>query len=177
MIVRELRRDDVVGVQALRLHRYREIETDPAYGMGTLASPPTPEQFAVWFHALYRSVGGGTGVCAIAEEDGRIVGMARIGLESEALETRHVGVLSIEVLPDFRGRGIGTALLGRALEDCRGRFEIVKLEVLPENAAGQRLYRKLGFVEHGRLPRGFQRGGAYHDFVLMHRVVSPPESG
>lgn len=172
MDIRELARHDLEGLYALRTNRYDEIEKDPAYGMGTLPSRPTLDDFAGWFANLHKSVRDGTGVCSVADENGRIVGMARIGREREALETKHVGILSIEVLPGFRGRGIGSALLEHALGHCPGRFEIVKLETLPENVAGQRLYQKFGFEVHGRLPRAFYRAGAYHDFILMHRVIS-----
>lgn len=174
MEIRTLASRDLDGVYALRMHRYVEIETEPAYGMSTVSAPPTRGEFAEWFGTLHNSVLDETAVCSVAEEDDGIVGMARIGPESEALETRHVGILSIEVLPAFRGRGIGSALLEQALEGCRGRFELVKLEVLPGNAAGLRLYRKFGFEEYGRLPRGFSRAGAYHDFILMYRVIAPP---
>ncbi len=174
MEVRDLASRDFEGLYALRMRRYQEIQSDPAYGMSTRASPPTPAQFTTWFADLQRMVLDGSGVCSVAEEDGRIVGMARIGSEGEALETKHVGVLSIEVLPEFRGQRVGTALLERALDECRGRFELVKLETLPENVAGRRLYEKFGFEVHGRLPRAFCRSGSYHDFLLMHRVISPP---
>ncbi len=173
MEVRDLASDDVEGVYALRMHRYKEVESDPAYGMSTVSPPPTKGEFAPWFASLRKSVLDGTGVCSVAEEDGTIVGMARITTEGDALETKHVGILSIEVLPPFRARGVGTALLHHALDRCRGRFQIVRLEVLPENAAGLRLYRKFGFEEYGRLPRGFHRSGEFHDFILMHRAISP----
>lgn len=174
MEIRELVWSDFEGLFALRANRYKEIERDPAYGMGTASSRPTRADFAVWFGNLHKSLLDETGVCSVAAENGKIVGMARIGRDGEALETKHVGILSIEVLPGFRGRGIGSALLEHALGNCRGRFEIVKLETLPENVAGQRLYRKFGFEVHGRLPRAFYRAGSYHDFILMHRVIPLP---
>ncbi len=141
--------------------------------MSTRDPPPGRAQFAEWFADLLEAVRDGTGIASVAVEDGRIAGLAYIRREDESLETRHVGVLSIEVLPELRGRGIGSALLEHALGRCPGRFELVKLEVLPGNEAGQRLYRKFGFQEHGRLPRGFYRAGTYHDFILMHRTIPP----
>jgi len=52
--------------------------------------------------------------------------------------------LSIAVLPECRGRGIGSALLARLLEDARSRFAAVCLSVSPENPA-RRLYERMGF--------------------------------
>ncbi len=174
MEIREPSWSDFEGLYALRTNRYEESRRDPAYGMGTRASPPARAAFATWFGELQRSLLEGAAVCSVAMENETLVGMAWIRRKDEALETRHVGDLSIEVLPGCRGRGIGSALLAHALDRCPDRFELVTLEVLPENAAGRRLYEKFGFVVHGRVPNAFYRAGAYHDFILMHRAVSSP---
>ena len=128
METREPAWSDFEGVYALRTHRYEEIETDPAYGMGTVDRPPTRGDFAVWFGHLQQSLLDGTGVCVVAEESGRIVGFAWIRRKDEARETRHLGDLTIEVLPGFRGRGIGSALLEHALRRCPGRLIVQRTE-------------------------------------------------
>ncbi|MEM8556649.1 MAG: GNAT family N-acetyltransferase [Bacteroidota bacterium] len=54
--------------------------------------------------------------------------------------------LTIAVLPDHRGRGIGTALLTALLDTARTRFAALSLSVSLANPA-KRLYERLGFVE------------------------------
>lgn len=52
--------------------------------------------------------------------------------------------LSVAVLPKYRGRGIGTALLARLLEVARTRYGAISLSVAEANPA-LRLYERLGF--------------------------------
>ncbi|GAB5537590.1 MAG: GNAT family N-acetyltransferase [Rubricoccaceae bacterium] len=53
--------------------------------------------------------------------------------------------LSMAVHPGYRGRGLGTALLHRMLEDARDHFEAMSLSVSATNPA-QHLYQRLGFT-------------------------------
>ena len=53
--------------------------------------------------------------------------------------------LSVSLLPGYRGRGIGTALLQRLLVEAAQRFAGVSLSVSESNPAG-RLYERSGFV-------------------------------
>ena len=60
---------------------------------------------------------------------------------------RALHVVDISLLPEWRGRGIGAALLALLQAEVRaGRGEAVRLEVAVGNPA-ERLYRRLGFVE------------------------------
>jgi len=52
--------------------------------------------------------------------------------------------LSIAVLPDYRGNGVGTQLMTRLLEEAGNKYEAISLSVSEENPA-MRLYRRLGF--------------------------------
>ena len=62
--------------------------------------------------------------------------------------------------PDFRGRGIGTAVFGFLEEFCRELgVNALELQVLPHNAGAERLYTRMGFETQDRL--------------LMHKRISP----
>jgi GNAT superfamily N-acetyltransferase len=52
------------------------------------------------------------------------------------------------VLPEYRGQGVGTRLLGELLRLADGRYGAVSLSVSAENPA-VRLYRRWGFREAG----------------------------
>ena len=55
------------------------------------------------------------------------------------------------VAREWRGRGVGSALLAAAIERARADgVHKLSLEVFPHNEAGIALYRKFGFVEEGR---------------------------
>ncbi len=61
--------------------------------------------------------------------------------------TEHLGAIqNVAVLPGFRGRGLGHALVLKSLRGFRDAgLERVTLEVTAENAPAVRLYEKLGF--------------------------------
>jgi len=57
--------------------------------------------------------------------------------------------LGLAVLPEYRGRGIGTALLAQLIRDVKGVYENISLSVTEGNPA-LRLYQRLGFEVCGR---------------------------
>jgi ribosomal-protein-alanine N-acetyltransferase len=60
-------------------------------------------------------------------------------------------VNNVAVRPEFRGRGLGCALLGTTLNGARQRnINIAQLEVRAGNAGAQSLYRRCGFEAVGR---------------------------
>jgi ribosomal protein S18 acetylase RimI-like enzyme len=63
--------------------------------------------------------------------------------------TDEVFLADIELLPEFRGRGLGTAILGTIVADAEARGLPVTLPVLKVNPA-RRLYERLGFVLTGQ---------------------------
>ncbi len=61
----------------------------------------------------------------------------------------HCGRLGMGVAARARGRGIGRALLARALDEGFARLERIELEVFASNVRARALYRHAGFVEEG----------------------------
>ncbi len=56
--------------------------------------------------------------------------------------------LSVALLPEHRGKGIGTALMEQVLEEAAIRYETVSLSVSKGNPA-RKLYKRLGFKQVG----------------------------
>lgn len=84
--------------------------------------------------------------------------------------SRHgFGEIGMAVAREWRGRGVGSALLAAAIADARARgLHKLILSVFPHNAAAIALYRKHGFVEEGRRVKMFRRrSGELWDAVEM----------
>lgn len=73
------------------------------------------------------------------------------------------------VAADWRGRGVGTALVAAAIERSRARgLHKLILSVFPHNEAAIALYRKFGFVDEGRRVRHIRRAsGELWDLLEM----------
>jgi RimJ/RimL family protein N-acetyltransferase len=68
------------------------------------------------------------------------------------------GEIGMAVAREWRGRGVGSALLAAAIEWARERgLHKLSLSVFPHNAAAIALYRKFGFVEEGRRVKHYRR--------------------
>jgi RimJ/RimL family protein N-acetyltransferase len=79
------------------------------------------------------------------------------------------GEIGMMVARDWRGRGVGSALVDAAIEWARERgLHKLALSVFPHNDAAIALYRKFGFVEEGRLEKQIRRAnGELWDLIEM----------
>jgi ribosomal protein S18 acetylase RimI-like enzyme len=85
-------------------------------------------------------------------------------------ESRHgFGEIGMAVAREWRGRGVGSALLTAAIEWARERgLHKLSLSVFAHNAAAIALYRKFGFVEEGRRVKQYRRAsGELWDAIDM----------
>lgn len=88
-----------------------------------------------------------------------VVGKSVVGFVCLRIMLDMTHVMNIAVLPGFRRKGIGSALLDeavRALKHIRPDLESFTLEVRESNTAAMRLYEKSGFVRTGDRPRYYQ---------------------
>jgi RimJ/RimL family protein N-acetyltransferase len=66
--------------------------------------------------------------------------------------------IGLAVAREWRGRGVGSALLAAAIEWARERgLHKLSLSVFAHNTAAIALYRKFGFVEEGRRVKHYRR--------------------
>ena len=89
----------------------------------------------------------------LATFDGVPCGIANLYLSSVE-KLKHQSLFAIIVDQEYRGKGIGTAMLKDLMRRAKDEFkiEILHLEVYEGNPA-KRLYERLGFVEYGFHPK------------------------
>ena len=108
----------------------------------------------------------------MAFSNGQLAGDAEIALGSGT--SRHVAGLGISLAQPFRGQGLGELLISTLIEEAAINLpglRMITLNVFGNNVVAQNLYRKVGFVEYGRLPGGILHRGEYVDNVYMYRRV------
>ncbi len=100
----------------------------------------------------------------VAVAGGQVVGMLHV----EA--SRHgFGEFGMCVSRDWRGRGVGSALVQAAVGWARGqRLHKLCLEVFAHNTAAIAVYRKTGFTVEGRRVKQYRRAnGELWDSIVM----------
>jgi RimJ/RimL family protein N-acetyltransferase len=87
------------------------------------------------------------------------------------------GEIGMTVSRDWRGRGIGSALMAAAIEWARERgLHKLSLGVFAHNAGAIALYKKFGFVEEGRRVKQYRRAnGELWDSIEMGLLLQPPK--
>lgn len=113
----------------------------------------------------------------VGELDGRIVGYIMCKIEFGFSNFRKLGfvkkghVVSVAVVAEHRGKGIGKALMQEAMGGMTmKKCDEVYLEVRVSNHSAVKLYENLGFIIKSTI-RGYYRDG--EDAYLMAYEVKP----
>jgi RimJ/RimL family protein N-acetyltransferase len=167
MIIRELRTSDSDGLSECYAQYYEERDRDPYFGLTLRPTKPTINEDKEWFSQFYQGILEGNNVGMVAEEDSHIIGFCEIRRIGIKPEVSHRADLGISVRKEYRGKGVGTALLSETLKNCKDKFEIIELEVFSTNNVAKRFYEKGGFKIFGLRPRSIKRGDIYIDEYLM----------
>ena len=105
----------------------------------------------------------------LAVVDGVIVGTAGIEPLGTKFKVKHRSDFGISVLQEYWGLGIGTALTEAGIECAReAGYKQLELTAVADNVRALALYKKAGYVEFGRNPKGFlSRYGGWQELVYM----------
>ncbi len=152
----------------LDLVRSLATEPDPQIPLGPDEHFRTPEQQAELFGgALARG-----DLFLIAEWNGdRVV---EVNLRRGARPAfKHSAALGIAVARPWRGKGIGAALMEKAMDWAKGDGALrrIELNVFATNATAIRLYERCGFVVEGRRKDAVRVGDGFVDDVVMAYLV------
>jgi ribosomal-protein-alanine N-acetyltransferase len=109
--------------------------------------------------------------CWIAEQpDDKLAGF--VIFERSKRHGRRAGhIVTLDIDPEERRRGLGTLLMHTAEEQMRQEGAgVLSLEVAENNPAAQQFYRSLGFVKRGRIAKYY---GGMVDAEVMEKVIEP----
>lgn len=105
----------------------------------------------------------------VAIVDDVVVGTAGIEAIGSKYKVRHRAEFGISVAKEFWGLGIGQALTTACIE-CAGAAGYIQLElnVVADNERAVSMYKRAGFIEYGRNPKGFNsRMAGFQEVIYM----------
>lgn len=104
------------------------------------------------------------------EGGGRVAGFAALAPVSAREAYAGVAEVSVYVGEEWRGRGVGRALLAALVPESEARgVWTLQASVFAENGASLALHRSCGFREVGRRVRVARLAGRWRDTVLLER--------
>lgn len=155
MLIRKAEQEDLQDL--LEVYNYEVVN-----GVATLdLTPRTLDEWQVWFdhhnvenHPLF-----------VAEIEGHVAGYSSLSSYREKEAFRSTVELSIYISPDFRKRGVASALMAFILEEARkdARTHTVVSVITAGNEASRKLHEKFGFTFCGTIPEVGVKFGLYRD--------------
>jgi GNAT superfamily N-acetyltransferase len=106
------------------------------------------------------------GRVTVAEVDGTVVGIAVVGPHEN-----HLVLWKLYVLPEYQGRGVGTALVDSVVAAATGVHQQIRISYLEGNTLAEAFCRGKGFVEISRE----SSGDAIPESVWMQLELDPKE--
>jgi RimJ/RimL family protein N-acetyltransferase len=102
-----------------------------------------------------------------ATEDGKVCGHIELGAISYNNQT--ASLCRVFVAPDYRGQGLCTLMVEKALAVGFGELSLrrIELRVFAHNSPAIRCYERSGFVREGLLRKSQKVGNLYWDTVVM----------
>ena len=113
----------------------------------------------------------------VAEVDGTVLGYATFGDWRAWDGYRHTVEHSVYVRADWRGGGIGRALMAALIDRARGLGKHVMVAGIEAGNAGSiRLHEALGFRQVGLLPQVGAKFGVWLDLAFLQLVLDGREA-
>lgn len=123
----------------------------------------------------FQKMENGDGTMLFCTINGDIVGICEVNRDqSKRKRSQHIGIFGISLKKEFRGQGIGYELAKTTIDVAKlniDNLRIITLSVYKPNAQAHQLYKKLGFIEYGELPRGTWYKDTYIDEIQMYLKV------
>jgi ribosomal protein S18 acetylase RimI-like enzyme len=108
----------------------------------------------------------------VAVLDGQVIGWCDIMMISDRPVHAHAGFITIGIVDEHRGKGVGSALIKSAIEAAQARgLTRLELIVREENTAAIALYKKTGFEIEGLKRNANRVDGIYENAYVMAMLL------
>jgi len=108
----------------------------------------------------------------VAVSGGKVIGWCDILPISDRPVHAHAGFVTLGLVAEFRGQGIGTSILKGAIDRARERgLTRLELIVREENVPAVNLYKKLGFEVEGLKKNANRVDGVYENAYVMGLLI------
>jgi GNAT superfamily N-acetyltransferase len=134
--------------------------------------PVTPDDVEPLLNRLIDGITSGRDVLALLTVDGATAGFASLVGSASPLRLHWGTVLRVQVHPSLQGAGYGGVLMAGVHDIARSRgWEFVHLTTRGGTGVDA-FYRRLGYVEHGRLPGAIRMapGDDRDEIILAYRL-------
>lgn len=145
---------------------------------GRYVRPDQTRRDAGFYRRVFRHAWSSDRVDLVAASGERVIGHLTAARE-EGVACNHVASVGLAVAADWRGRGVGSALMAEVIAWGRQMgVEKLALSVFPHNQVAIEMYRRFGFAEEGRLSGHSKKSIGYVDEILMGMwlIPRPPEA-
>lgn len=166
MLIRQLNSSDASIYRTLRIQALTELP--PAFG-----SPSIEEQQKPLEETANSLIGTNDRALFGVFIDSSLVGMIRHSRYTGFNEGHRSYIAGFYVDPSHRGKGLGRALLEKAisLAERDEKIRRINLSVVSTQAAAIGLYESMGFSKCGTSFEEFYAEGQFHDEILMTKSL------
>lgn len=162
--IRKLEFEDLIDYKAIRLEL---LQSEPM-NFGSSFEEESMFDETVWKNRLIKAHIIPLG----AFVDSVLVGIVLVVMNPRKKMLHVATINSMYVKEEYRGLGIGNALIEEAiLMSRRALVEILNLSVVTTNISAYSLYKKHGFVEYGEEKNTIKYNGNYSSLFLMRKEL------